>query len=68
MIFSAPMAMASIACGADGLLIEVHTHPEEALSDGFQSLKPNTFKQLLEKIEQLAPVVNKKVNLYAELT
>ena len=63
-----PMAMAAIACGADGLMIEVHAHPEEALSDGFQSLKPNTFKQLLEKIEQLAPVVNKKVNLYAELT
>ncbi len=63
-----PMGMAAIACGADGLMIEVHPHPEEALSDGFQSLKPNTFKQLLEKIEQLAPVVNKKVNLYAELT
>ena len=63
-----PMAMAAIACGADGLMIEVHAHPEEALSDGFQSLKPNNFKQLLEKIEQLAPVVNKKVNLYAELT
>ena len=62
------MAMAAVACGADGLMIEVHAHPEEALSDGFQSLKPNTFKQLLEKIEQLAPVVNKKVNLYAELT
>ena len=63
-----PMAMAAVACGADGLMIEVHAHPEKALSDGFQSLKPNTFKQLLEKIEQLAPVVNKKVNLYAELT
>ncbi len=63
-----PMGMAAIACGADGLMIEVHPHPEEALSDGFQSLKPNTFKRLLEKIEQLAPVVNKKVNLYAELT
>jgi 3-deoxy-7-phosphoheptulonate synthase len=63
-----PMAMAAIACGADGLMIEVHSHPEEALSDGFQSLKPNTFKHLLEKIEQLAPVVNKKVNLYAELS
>ncbi|MFZ0453840.1 MAG: 3-deoxy-7-phosphoheptulonate synthase [Ignavibacteriaceae bacterium] len=63
-----PMAMAAVACGADGLMIEVHSHPEQALSDGFQSLKPNTFKQLLEKIEQLAPVVNKKVNLYAELT
>lgn len=62
-----PMALAAVACGADGLMIEVHPHPEEALSDGFQSLKPKTFKALLEKLEQLAPIVNKKVNLYAEL-
>ncbi|MDO8550546.1 MAG: 3-deoxy-7-phosphoheptulonate synthase [Ignavibacteria bacterium] len=59
----APMAMASIACGADGVMIEVHNNPEQALSDGFQSLTPKNFKALLNKLEQLAPIVNKKVDL-----
>jgi 3-deoxy-7-phosphoheptulonate synthase len=57
------MAMAAVACGADGLMIEVHNNPEKALSDGFQSLTPKNFKILLNKLEQLAPIVNKKVNL-----
>ncbi len=60
------MAMGAIACGADGLMIEVHNHPDEALSDGFQSLTPANFKKMIEKLEELAPIVNKKVNLYAE--
>ena len=55
------MAMAGIACGADGVMIEVHNHPESALSDGFQSLTPKNFKALLNKLEQIAPIVNKKV-------
>jgi 3-deoxy-7-phosphoheptulonate synthase len=59
----APMAMAGVACGADGLMIEVHNHPEKALSDGFQSLTPANFKKLLNKLEQLAPIVNKEMNL-----
>lgn len=54
-----PMAMAGIAAGADGLMIEVHHKPEEALSDGFQSLTPETFEKLLNKLKQLAPVVDK---------
>ncbi len=62
-----PMAMAAIACGADGLMIEVHNHPDKALSDGFQSLTPKNFKNLLEKVEQLAPIVNKKMKSYAEI-
>lgn len=57
------MALASIASGADGLIIEVHSHPEKALSDGFQSLNPETFLKLLNKIKQLAPVVDKKLTL-----
>lgn len=57
------MALASIASGADGLIIEVHSHPEKALSDGFQSLNPSTFRNLLNKIKQLAPVVDKKLTL-----
>ena len=57
----APMALAGIAAGADGLIIEVHTNPEDALSDGYQSLKPERFRQLMEKIRQIAPVVNRTV-------
>jgi 3-deoxy-7-phosphoheptulonate synthase len=58
-----PMAMAAVAAGADGLIIEVHNHPEEALSDGFQSLTPKNFKELLKKIEPIANAVNKKLDL-----
>lgn len=57
------MSMASVACGADGLIIEVHTNPEKALSDGYQTLNLSTFKTLLQKLQELAPVVNKKLNL-----
>ena len=56
-----PMALASVAAGADGLIIEVHNNPQEALSDGPQSLKPKRFKQLMDKIRQLAPIVNKQL-------
>lgn len=59
----APMSLASVACGADGLMIEVHHNPKEALSDGFQSLNPKQFEELLQKITQLAPIVNKELNL-----
>ena len=58
-----PMAMASVACGADGVMIEVHSHPEQALSDGFQSLTPANFKKLLNKLNQLAPIVDKQVKV-----
>ena len=53
------MALASIAAGADGLIIEVHSHPDKALSDGYQSLDPKTFKKTLDKIRQLAAVVDR---------
>jgi len=56
------MTLAAAACGADGLIIEVHNHPEEALSDGFQSLTPKNFKSLLDQLKQLSQIVNKKVN------
>ncbi|MCZ7601339.1 MAG: 3-deoxy-7-phosphoheptulonate synthase [Melioribacteraceae bacterium] len=56
-----PMALASIAAGADGLMIEVHQRPDEALSDGYQSLDPQRFKTLLEKIKELAPIVGKEL-------
>jgi 3-deoxy-7-phosphoheptulonate synthase len=46
-----PMSKAAVACGADGLLIEVHSHPSQALSDGRQSLDPRHFAQLMNEIE-----------------
>lgn len=55
------LARASLAAGADGLIIEVHNDPEHALSDGVQSLKPEKFNQLMESLKQIAPVVNKEV-------
>jgi 3-deoxy-7-phosphoheptulonate synthase len=48
--YVAPLAKAAIACGADGLMIEVHMRPEIAFSDGIQSLKPAAFRQLMQEI------------------
>jgi 3-deoxy-7-phosphoheptulonate synthase len=49
-----PMAKAGIACGADGLMVEVHVRPEVAVSDGIQSLKPAMFQQLMREIAPFA--------------
>lgn len=57
-----PMAMAAVACGANGLIIEVHNNPEKALSDGYQSMKPAEFKNLMFKLKQLVPIVNKTIS------
>ena len=56
------MAMAAVASGADGLIIEVHSNPEKALSDGSQTLSPVQFKELLSRLSELAPIVNKEFN------
>jgi 3-deoxy-7-phosphoheptulonate synthase len=56
-----PMARAAVAAGADGLIIEVHHHPESALSDGYQSVVPETFVELLEQLRRLAPVVGRRL-------
>jgi len=53
------VAKAAVAAGADGLLIEVHPHPEEALSDGAQSLKPENFAKLMEELKRLAEAVDR---------
>jgi 3-deoxy-7-phosphoheptulonate synthase len=53
------MACAGVAAGADGLLIEVHPKPEEALSDGPQSLKPERFAKLMERIRRVAAAVDR---------
>ena len=55
----APMAKAAVACGADGLIIEVHPRPEEALSDGPQSLKPTKFAQLMRELRPVAEAVGR---------
>jgi 3-deoxy-7-phosphoheptulonate synthase len=57
----APMSKAAVAAGADGLLIEVHTNPEEALSDGEQSIKPTAFKKLMEELKPIAVAVGRKI-------
>jgi len=56
-----PMSRAAVAAGCDGLIIEVHNNPEEALSDGSQSLKPETFAELMRQIELVAKAVGRKV-------
>ena len=48
------MAKAAVACGADGLIIEVHPRPEIAFSDGIQSLKPEAFRQLMKELAPFA--------------
>ena len=56
------MALAAIAAGADGLMIEVHHDPARALSDGYQSLKPDRFTDLMDKVRQLAAVVDRTMD------
>jgi len=57
----APMAKGAVACGADGLIIEVHPRPEEALSDGPQSLKPSKFAQLMCELRPVAEAVGRSL-------
>jgi 3-deoxy-7-phosphoheptulonate synthase len=57
----APMAKAAVAAGADGLLIEVHTNPEEAMSDGEQSLKAEAFRTLMEELKPIAKAVGREI-------
>ncbi|TAJ90885.1 3-deoxy-7-phosphoheptulonate synthase [bacterium] len=57
----APMALAGIAAGADGLLIEVHSHPEVALSDGPQSLKPDKFAALMKDLKRVAEAIGREI-------
>ncbi|MGB9860411.1 MAG: N-acetylneuraminate synthase family protein, partial [Moorellaceae bacterium] len=54
-----PLARAAVAAGADGLLIEVHPNPENALSDGPQSLKPEQFAALVREVAQVAGVLGR---------
>src|SRR5437588_1383888 len=56
-----PMARASLAAGADALLIEVHHDPDKAFSDGAQSLFPDQFAKLMDELRMIAPAVGRKV-------
>ena len=60
-----PLSRASIAVGADGLMVEVHCDPDHALSDGAQSLYPDQFDDLISQVRQIAPVVGRSVALPA---
>ncbi|MDD3652786.1 MAG: 3-deoxy-7-phosphoheptulonate synthase [Desulfotomaculaceae bacterium] len=60
--FVPAMAKAAIAAGADGLLIEVHPNPPEALCDGPQSLNPDNFSSLMVDLKQLAPALGRKLS------
>lgn len=57
----APVARAAVAAGADGLIIEVHPRPDEALSDGTQSLKPCRFRELMESLRPIAEAVGRTI-------
>jgi len=57
-----PMACAAVAAGADGIMVEVHPHPEEAMSDGQQSLRFSKFKQLMDALAPLLEVMHKKLS------
>ncbi|MDO9572842.1 MAG: 3-deoxy-7-phosphoheptulonate synthase [Candidatus Omnitrophota bacterium] len=56
------LAKAAIAAGSDGLIIEVHNHPEEAVSDGSQSLLPTNFSSLISELRSIAEVVGRKIS------
>ncbi|MBI5872948.1 MAG: 3-deoxy-7-phosphoheptulonate synthase [Candidatus Omnitrophica bacterium] len=56
-----PLAKAAVAAGADGLIIEVHTKPEEALSDGAQSLLPEKLTQLMNELEKIALAIHREI-------
>lgn len=56
-----PMSMAALAAGADGLMLEVHAHPERALSDGYQSLAPDTYRSLMQRVKKLEPVLGRTI-------
>ena len=57
--FVTPMSLASVGAGADGLIVEVHNDPKKALCDGAQSLNPEQFDALMQKVRQMLPIVDR---------
>jgi len=58
-----PVSLGAIAAGADGLIVEVHSHPEEAMSDGGQSLRPDRCAAMLQNLERVASAVGRGLDL-----
>jgi 3-deoxy-7-phosphoheptulonate synthase len=56
-----PLSRASVAVGADGLIVEVHNQPDKALSDGMQSLYPEQFEELMMQVRQIAGVLGREI-------
>ena len=56
-----PLARAGVAVGADGIMVEVHARPDEALSDGAQSLYPQQFTELMDSLKMIASAVGRKI-------
>jgi 3-deoxy-7-phosphoheptulonate synthase len=56
-----PMARAAIAAGADGLIVEMHPHPDRARSDGAQSLNPEQFGELMRQVRRVAEAVDRQI-------
>jgi 3-deoxy-7-phosphoheptulonate synthase len=56
-----PLSRAAVAVGADGLIVEVHHSPDEALSDGYQSIRPQDFERLMNEIRQIAGVLGRSL-------
>jgi 3-deoxy-7-phosphoheptulonate synthase len=54
-----PMTKAAIAAGADGILVDVHPNPQEALCDGDQAIKPETFHKLMEELKPLTEAIGR---------
>jgi 3-deoxy-7-phosphoheptulonate synthase len=55
------MAKAAIAAGADGLMVEVHQHPEQAWSDGSQTMSPLNFEQMMKDCARIAAAVDRSL-------
>jgi 3-deoxy-7-phosphoheptulonate synthase len=53
------MTLAAVAAGADGVMVEVHPRPEEALSDGPQALLPSRFQQMMDDLKRVAEAVGR---------
>ena len=59
--FVSSLSKAAVACGADGLIVEVHSHPEEAASDGAQSLLPVNFAEMVKDLKAVAQAVGREI-------
>jgi len=57
-----PLSRAAVAVGADGLIVEVHYQPDNALSDGYQSILPDDFAQLMWEIRQIAAILGRIIS------